>query len=58
MMKRQGQVSMLFVNTYFNSQNIEFTAYHGLILALSLHKVQNIDEWIVGYKQTYLTTCG
>ena len=43
MVKRRNQVNILFVNTYFNYKNIEFTAYHGLILAPSLHKVQSID---------------
>ena len=53
MVKRRRQVSMLFVNTYFIFLNIEFTACHGHILAPSLHKVQSIDEWMVGYKQIY-----
>ena len=53
MVTRRSQVSILFVNTYFNSKNIEFSAYHGHILAPSLHKVQSIDVWMVGYKQIY-----
>lgn len=53
MVKRRSQVSILFVNTYFNSKNIEFTAHHGHILALSLHKMQSIDAWMVRYKQIY-----
>ena len=33
MVKRRSQESILFVNTYFNLKNTEFTAYHGLMLA-------------------------
>ena len=54
MVKRRSQVSMLLINTYFNSKNIEFIAQHRLNLAPSLHKVQNLGEWMVAYRQCYL----
>ena len=51
MVKRRSQVSMLLINTYFNSKNIECIALRRLT---SLHNVQNLGEWMVECRQCYL----